>query len=197
MRRPAYECSVQRDLAELEPISYQGLSLSACLSRSLPNMGRRFYMCRSGGYTLIELLLVVAVLGVCLTVGSLSLVHGLRSQEARGAAQSWQAAAAWAQIGVIWHGGSTSTEYISGSLLLSHDLGLCGGDLGPAVPAVPVRTNLARWWDGKGLAVSFTGSFASPNGGGSLFFDAHQGSYRVVVRPESGLTTRTRVTLGP
>jgi prepilin-type N-terminal cleavage/methylation domain-containing protein len=151
----------------------------------------------SRGYSLIELLFVVAVLGVCLTVGSFSLAYGLRTQEARGAAQSWQAAATWAQIGVLWHGGSTETGYTAGSLVLSHDQGLCGGDLGPSAPAVPVRTNLARWRESEGVAVSFKGTFASPDGGGSLFFDTHQGSYRVVVRPESGLTTRTRVTLGP
>jgi prepilin-type N-terminal cleavage/methylation domain-containing protein len=152
---------------------------------------------RSCGYSLIELLLVVALLGICLMVGSLSLAHGLRNQEARGAAESWQAAAAWAQVGVLWHGGSTEARYASGSLVLSHDLGLCGGDLGPSAPAVPVRTNLSRWRASEGVAVSFTGALASPDGGGSLFFDALQGTYRVVVRPESGLTARTRVEVGP
>ena len=151
----------------------------------------------SGGYSLIELLLVVAVFGVCLTIGSFSLVHGLRAQEARGAAQGWQAAATWAQIGVLWHGGSTEVGYDAGSLVLSHDLKLCGGDLGPSAPAVPVRTNLARWREGEGVTVSFKQKFASPNGGGSVFFDALEGSYRVVVRPESGLTTRTRMGTEP
>jgi len=160
-------------------------------------MGRRIHIFGSGGYSLIELLLVVAVLGICLVAGSLSLAHGLRTQEARGAAQSWQAAAAWAQIGVLWHGGATEVGYASGVLVLSHDLGLCGSDLGASAPAVPVTSNLARWRDGEGVAVSFTGALASPDGGGSLFFDALRGSYRVVIRPESGLTTRTRVEAGP
>jgi prepilin-type N-terminal cleavage/methylation domain-containing protein len=151
----------------------------------------------SFGFSLIELLLVVAVLGVCLVAGTLSLAHGLRTQEARGAAQSWQAAATWAQIGVLWHGGSVEAEYDSGTLVLSHDLGLCGGDLGPAAPAVSVRTNLARWRASEGVAVSFTGMFASPDGGGSLYFDAYGASYRVVVRPESGLSGRTLVEVGP
>ncbi len=151
----------------------------------------------SSGYSLIELLLVVAVLGSCLVAGSLSLTHGLRMQEARGAAQSWQAAATWAQIGVLWHGGATDVKYATGLLALSHDPGQCGGDLGPSAPAVPVRTNLARWRESEGVKVSFTGAFASPDGGGSLFFDTWRGSYRVGVRPESGLTTRTRVEVGP
>lgn len=158
--------------------------------RSLPEDSR--------GYSLIELLLVVAVLGICLVAGTVSLTHGLRTQEARGAAQSWQAAATWAQIGVLWHGGSTEAKYDSGTLALSHDLRLCGGDLGPAAPVVSVRTNLARWRESEGaVAVSFTGALASPNGGGSIYFDAYGGSYRVVVRPESGLTSRTLVEVGP
>lgn len=150
-----------------------------------------------GGSSLIELLFVVTVLAVCLVAGSLSLTHGLRTQEARGAAQSWQAAAAWAQIGVLWHGGATKVGYASRVLSVSHDLGLCGGDLGSSLPAVSATTNLSRWRDAQGVAVSFTGALASPNGGGSLFFDALEGSYRVVVRPESGLTARTRVGAGP
>lgn len=151
----------------------------------------------SGGYSLVELLFVVAVFGICLAVGSSSLAHGLRTQEARGAAQSWQAAATWAQIGVLWHGGFMAVGYDAGSLVLSHDLKLCGGDLGSSAPAVPVRTNLARWREGEGVTVSFTERFASPNGGGSVFFDALEGSYRVVVRPESGLTMRTRMGTEP
>jgi hypothetical protein len=130
-------------------------------------------------------------------VGTIGLAHGLRTQEARGAAQDWQAAASWAQIGVLWQGGSTRVGYSPESLRLSHDLGLCGGDLGSSAPAVAVRTNLSRWRDGESVAVSFTGAFASPDGGGSLFFDSLQGGYRVVVRPESGLTVRTRVGAEP
>jgi prepilin-type N-terminal cleavage/methylation domain-containing protein len=162
-----------------------------------PHVGRISFRARSDGFGLLELLLVVSILGSCLLAGSVSLVHGLRAQQARGTAQDWQAAIAWAQIGVLWQGGSTRVGYSPGSIRLSHDLGLCGGDLGSSAPAVPVGTNLSRWRDADGVAVSFAGTFASPDGGGSLFFDALQGSYRVVVRPESGLTTRTRVETAP
>jgi prepilin-type N-terminal cleavage/methylation domain-containing protein len=151
----------------------------------------------SWGYSLIELLFTIAVLGACLAAGSVGLVHGLRNEEARGAAQSWQAAASWAQIGVLWQGGSTETGYAAGSLAAANDLELSGGDFGPVAPKVPVRTNVCGWRESEGVAVSFAGSFAAPNGGGSLYFDACQGSYRVVVRPESGLTTRARVSSGP
>lgn len=148
---------------------------------------------RSGGFSLIEVLVVLAVLSICLAIGSLSLARGLRTQEARGAAQSWQAAAAWAQVGVMWQGGAVRLSYAPGSLALSHDFGLCGGDLGASTPPVSATTNLARWRDEAGVAVEFSGALGSPDGGGSVYFDALAASYRVVVRPESGLTVRTRV----
>ena len=160
-------------------------------------MGRRIHISGSGGYSLVELLLVVAVLGICLAVGTVSLTRGLRTQEARGAAQTWQAAAGWAQAGVLWHGGAVRLSYESGSLALSHDLGLCCGDLGAALSPVVAATNVARWRQGAAVAVTFSGDLGSPAGGGSLFFDSEQGGYRVVVRPESGLTVRTRVEVLP
>jgi prepilin-type N-terminal cleavage/methylation domain-containing protein len=160
-------------------------------------MTKRIYIPGPGGYSLIELLVVLAVLSLCLLGGSLSLAHGVRIQEARGAAQSWQAAAGWAQLGVLWHGGAVQLECAPGTLAVSHDFRLCGGDLGSSAPPVPVTTNLARWRNGDGVAVTFSGSLASPDGGGSLYFDASTASYRVVVRPESGLTLRTRVETWP
>jgi prepilin-type N-terminal cleavage/methylation domain-containing protein len=150
-----------------------------------------------GGYTLAELLVVVAIVGICLAAGSFSLTRDLRTQEARGSAQSWQAAAAWAQVGVLWQGGAVRLSYAPGALALSHDLGLCGGDLGSSAPSAPATTNLARWRDGAGVRVEFSGALGSPDGGGSLYFHALAGRYRVVVRPESGLTARTRVEEGP
>jgi prepilin-type N-terminal cleavage/methylation domain-containing protein len=153
--------------------------------------------CGLGGYTLPELMVVVAIICVCLVAGAVSLPRGLAAQESRGAAQSWQAAAAWAQVGVLWHGGAVELLSTSGELSLSHDFALCGGDLGRSAPAVPVTTNLARWRDGAGVAVKFGGTLGSPDGGGSLFFVAPEGGYRVVVRPESGLTARTRAEASP
>ena len=68
------------------------------------------------GHTLIELAVAVALLGVCTVAGIISLASGVGAQEARGAAQSWQAAAAWAQVGVLWHGGSVALDYEDGNL---------------------------------------------------------------------------------
>jgi prepilin-type N-terminal cleavage/methylation domain-containing protein len=160
-------------------------------------MEERVHRSASSGYTLIELLLVLAVLGVCLAIGSISLGRGLRAQQARGAAQSWQAAAAWAQVGVLWQGGAVRLRYAPGELSLSHDFALCGGSLGPSAPFVSATTNLARWSDGAVVTVGFSGALGSPDGGGSLFFDVSNGGYRVVVRPESGLTVRTPVGVAP
>jgi prepilin-type N-terminal cleavage/methylation domain-containing protein len=150
----------------------------------------------SGGYSLVELLFVLAVLGICISLGAVSLVHGMRTQEARGAAQCWQAAAGWAQIEAIWQGGSVRVNYAPGSLTLSGASAGSGGDLAGSIPLAPVTTNLARWRDASGATVEFGGALAAPNGGGSLFFGAESGSYRVIVRPESGLTIRTRMEMG-
>lgn len=156
-------------------------------------MKRRINILCSGGFSLIELLLVLAVLGVCLVAATVSLGGGIGKQEAREAAQSWQAAASWAQVGVLWQGGSAALRCGSEGLAISHEFELCGGDLGSAAPTVPVTSNLARWRDGDRVAVSFGGSLGSPDGGGSLYFHASGTAYRVVVRPESGLTTRNWV----
>ena len=154
-------------------------------------MGIRADLAGSSGYTLIELMVVLAILGSCLVAASVSLGRGLAVEASRGAAQSWQAAAAWAQLGTLWHGGSVKLTYDSGALSLAHDFGLCGGGDGVLAPLVPATANLARWCDEVGVAVKFGGALGSPDGGGSLFFGGTGRIYRVVVRPESGLTART------
>ncbi len=144
----------------------------------------------SSGHTLVDLVIVLALVGICLTAGMVSLASGVGTQQARGAAQSAQAAAAWAQTDVLWHGGSVRVGYDAGAVDLTHDLDLCGASLGCAAPVADVSTNVARWRDGEAIAVTFTGDLASPDSGGSLYFDALQMRYRVMVRPESGLTAR-------
>jgi prepilin-type N-terminal cleavage/methylation domain-containing protein len=160
-------------------------------------MQRCTNIAQTAGYTLVEVLLVLAILAICLLVGSVSLVGGLRNEEARGTAQSWQAAAAWAQVGVLWHGGAAELVSAPGSLTVLHDFGLCGGGLGSSAPLSPESTNMASWRDGDAVSLRFGGALASPSGGGSIFFKALQGGYRVTVRPESGLTTRARVETVP
>jgi prepilin-type N-terminal cleavage/methylation domain-containing protein len=144
-----------------------------------------------GGYTLVELVVVLAIIGVCLVAGSFSLAKGLTTQESRGAAQTWQAAASWAQLGVIWDGGSARLNYDDGHAELVHDFSEFGGSLESSAAALPVTTNLARWQTGRGVSVAFGGQLGSPDGGGSLFFGDVGRFYHLVIRPESGLTVRS------
>jgi len=159
-------------------------------------MGSRANICPSGGFSLIELLLVLAVVGLCLAGGAVALVGAPGGANARGAAQCWQSAAAWAQIGVLWQGGTGTLVYGHGDCAQSHDRGLCGGDLGGVAPDAPVGTSLPRWAGSQNVTVAFAGDLASPDGGGTLYFGCEGASYRVVVRPVSGLTVRTRETEG-
>jgi type II secretory pathway pseudopilin PulG len=147
----------------------------------------------------VELLFVLAILGVCLAVGALGIGDALRAREAKGAAQSWQAAAAWAQAGVLWHGGSSRLVYGPEAIAVAHTERLCGGDVGGVGPSVAIETNVSRWRvAGGGSVVTFGGSLGSPDGGGSLYFgDGGSLRYRVVVRPESGLTTRAMLEPAP
>jgi hypothetical protein len=160
-------------------------------------MRRRTHFRDDDGHSLVETLLVLAVLAVCLTAGVTSLATGLRMLDARGAAQVWQAAAAWGQVGAVWQGGVAGVSCSPGELSVVDDSGRYGGDLGASAPAAPVSANLLRWRRGEGVLVRFLGGFAAPDGGGSLYFGAASGGYRVVVRPESGLTARSRVRVIP
>jgi type II secretory pathway pseudopilin PulG len=173
--------------------SHSPLLLSPLACRA---MRRRLQTSPPNGYSLPELLFVVSLLAVCLVVGSISLSHSLSAYEARASAQGWQAACAWAQTGVLWQGGAVGVSFDAGSVTLSHDLGLCGGDLEGCLPVVPISTNVTRWNSAGGARVTFSGALASPDGGGSIFFYSLGGSYRVTVRPESGLTVRTRAVGG-
>ena len=145
----------------------------------------------SSGFSLIELMLVLALLGIVATMGFISFSHGLKRQEARGAAQVWQAAAGRTQVGVMWRGGSAQLLCAEGSLSLTHDASLFGIPNFAEIPDVPLDVNVARWRDGGGTLVSFSGALASPSSGGSIFFIVPGGSYRVTIRPETGFTVRS------
>jgi prepilin-type N-terminal cleavage/methylation domain-containing protein len=153
-----------------------------------PSAGR---LSRAAGYSIIELLVVVAVLGLAGSVATLSLYRGLEHREARGAAQVWQAASAWTQVGVLWRGGAGRLTYQAGEVSVASDASRFGADMGPVAPAVGVGANLPRWVRDGGVSVSYSGVLASPDGGGSVFFDSLGGRYRVVIRPETGLTVRS------
>jgi hypothetical protein len=139
------------------------------------------------------LLAVVTLLGICLAAGAVSFDRGVRNVEARGAAQSWQAAAAWAQVSAAWSGETAALHYDGGRLSVGAQPPRGVGNLGPAAPAVPVLANVLRWRSGQGVLVRFLGVSASPDGAGSVYFQAPLKSYRVTVRVESGMTTRAPV----
>jgi prepilin-type N-terminal cleavage/methylation domain-containing protein len=160
------------------------------VDRSLYPMRPRASNNHASGFSLIELLWVIAILGICLAVLAVSVAAGLRNGEARGAAQVWQTAAAWAQVGVTWEGGTGRVQCDSSGLVVSTEPGATAGDLGNRGPVVPVTTNLARWRIGDGVVVTYKDTGA-PDGGGSVYFQAWRHVYRVVVRPESGLTARS------
>jgi hypothetical protein len=144
----------------------------------------------------VELLLTLTLLGACFATGGVLLTRGLATSQARGAAQAWQAAATWAQVGALWHGTGNEVLFESGRIEVASDLGIAGGDLGSAAPPVPAVPNVARWKQAEGVVVSFVGGSAAPNSAGSIYFRAPGGDYRVTVRLESGLTVRSRVEAG-
>ncbi len=127
-------------------------------------MHERRHPLSTAGYSLIEILVVLAILGIVGGLGTISLCSGLRHQDARGAAQVWQAASAWTQVDVLWRGGSARLTYRAGDLSLSSDCGLFGGAMGDMAPEAPAETNLKRWATDGGISVSFSGLLASPDG---------------------------------
>jgi hypothetical protein len=142
------------------------------------------------GYCVVELVFTLSLLAVCAATGFAFAHAAFAREEARGSAQSLQAAAAWAQLGVLWYGGQTDLHCALDRLELRHNTGSCGGDLGALGPGSLVETNVERWQETDGIGVAFGGPLASPDSGGSLYLICGGGSYRVTVRPESGLTTR-------
>ena len=150
----------------------------------------------SNGFRLIELLVVLAILGICVAIGVAAIGRSLDVRAAKEAASCWQAAAAWAQAAVLWQHQELNVGYEDGQISTGGEAGSASAlPVGP-VPATGVDANVARWKQGRGVSVGFGGSFAAPDGGGSLYFGGGPVEYRVVVRPESGLTGRTLVETG-
>ncbi|OFV81841.1 MAG: hypothetical protein A2W26_10385 [Acidobacteria bacterium RBG_16_64_8] len=145
---------------------------------------------RNAGYSLIELLLVLTLLGAIVGAGAIPWGGGVARGEARGSAQSWQAAVALGQVAVMWDGGRSEVSATNAGVGLTHDRGFAGTTLDGRAPACAIDTNVVRWRIPTGAQVAFSGNLASPDGGGSVYFGASAGCYRVIVRPETGLTIR-------
>lgn len=142
------------------------------------------------GFTLIEVLVTLCVLAVLVLGSTAGAGIALDRQQARGAAQVCQAAFAWAQSRAIWSGTSAVVQYDGGSLSVQNasDHGAAQGDV--SAPQAETDANVLRWRLGGGVALTFGSGFGSPDSGGSLYFGLTGGRYRLIVRPESGLTVR-------
>lgn len=143
------------------------------------------------GYCLVELMLVLALIGIFVGAGVVACLGSVPRGEARGCAQSWQAAAALAQIGVMWQGGRSELTVGAQRVRVAHDSVIGGLALEGCVPMCSIDTNVSRWLLPEGVRVAFGGYAASPDSGGSVYFGKISGSYRVIVRPETGLTIRS------
>ncbi len=155
------------------------------------------YPVLEAGHSLVELLVVLALLGVALAAGTTLLARGASTVEARGAAQTFQAAAAWAQTGSVWLGTATDLEFDTGRIAVRASAGAAGGDLGSAAPVAPAVPNVPYWKQGDGVVVRFGAGTGYPNSAGSVFFRCSAGDYRVTVRLESGLTAMTQERAAP
>lgn len=143
------------------------------------------------GFCLVELLTVLALISISLVMAASLVGRGLDRQKARETALTTQAAVAWSQLGVLWHGGVAEASVGSDKVSIDQDLGLFGGTLESAASSSSISANISRWNMPGRVALRITSPFASPDSGGSIYIVIGQGAYRVVVRPESGLTGRS------
>lgn len=143
----------------------------------------------SSGHTLPELLIVLAVLGICTLIPALSMVSGLDALRVRSGAQLWQGAVAAGQMGAIWGVEDVEVSQLADGLHVS-------GESGANVAAVSFpedmrsQANISRWSGAEGASLQLGTPFGAPNGAGSVYVGAAERRARVVIRAESGLTWR-------
>ncbi len=124
--------------------------------------------------------------------------RGVAAVEARGAAQAWQAAGAWAQVGAVWQGTDTEVTFESGHLAVtSRAQGLVAAILALPLPLCRQSPTWSGGGRGRELWSASLRHPPIPNSAGSLYFRAPGSDYRVTIRLESGLTVRTRVEAAP
>lgn len=143
------------------------------------------------GYCLAEALLVISLICICFGIGYATFPSSLSRQEARALSLTTQASVAWTQMGVLWRGGVGVVSYDGTGLdVTASSLSELGGDLSGLTGVVAVSANVSRWSTVDGFVLRFLDPFAAPDSGGSLYFEADGGAYKVTIRPESGLSIR-------
>jgi type II secretory pathway pseudopilin PulG len=157
-----------------------------------PMIVRQHSKVSHSGYCMAELLVVLSILGLCLAIGGVSFSECLHGQQARAAAQSAQAAVAWAQMGVLWRGDDRTVSLDSDGLSVERSAPVQSGLVDSFASTLTVTANVSRWNSAGGVALRILGSLASPDSGGSLYINGGGVTYRLVVRPVSGLTVRSR-----
>jgi type II secretory pathway pseudopilin PulG len=142
------------------------------------------------GYCLVELLLALFLLGIFLTTAAVSVGRSVDRQQARGISQVTQAAVARAQTHAVWQGGDASVSLAGGRVLVNCARVNGTDDSGLLSPSATVSANVTRWAIGGGVTFRFLAPFGSPDSGGTLRIESGGAVYKVIVRPESGLTAR-------
>lgn len=141
----------------------------------------------AGGYTLVELLVVVCLLGVAVAIPSLSLLRALDRCEARNTAQVLQGSVAQAQVDAIYLGSDEEVVCTESSVRV----GSTGVTFHASLSCPPPETNVPRWrTPNGGVGIEVLSPFGSPSSAGSVVFLPGGGGARVVVRAASGLTRR-------
>jgi Tfp pilus assembly protein FimT len=156
-----------------------------------PMKSRRDIDSLRSGYCLAELLVVLSLVGISLSLGMAAFTHVLEHQQARGAAQTVQAAVAWAQVGAAWRDADSEVALTAGRLTVGSGPHNDPSDLGLVAPSASVSANVSRWQTARGVILRFLTPFGAPDSGGSLRIESGGASYKITVRPESGLTSRS------
>lgn len=155
---------------------------------ALPHMPRRTPPL-AGGYTLVELLVVLCILTIVLAIPTVSLMRSVERVQARNTAQMLQGALAQAQVDAVQLGVGRNVVCSDRELAVTDPAERSifkSAELGPAP-----QTNVPRWrQDVTAVRIHIGSPFGAPSSGGSIFFLSGAGGSRVVVRAVSGLTRR-------
>lgn len=139
------------------------------------------------GHTLIELLVTLAVIGICAVWPTVALSRNLQKAERRSVSLVFEQVAALAQTQAMYT--HVPIEVTSDGTAVTASGGPTGGTIAP-LPGVKaaMSSNVERWSRSPGVTVRFHPGFGSPDCAGSIYVGTAPGQMRVVVRLESGLT---------